>query len=446
MLPPSTLSFVRSLSVSAGMAMATSCFAMIAGLAADAGRWLLPALLLSLAIALAVAHAVGGLARRFPSALGLRTYIKAAFGNTASLFFVFVYLVMIALVAGVESQLYAGIVHTMLPALDAWWIVPLLFGAVFALNTMGQEVSRNVQVALVALMAGSILALSVHALLPAPAALPQAAVLNAQAGASIAVLPATAVAAFFLFVGFEWVTSAQSGSRQTAAQLPRVLLASVLLLGTVYVAFGAAALAHLDGAQLAATRAPQLLIAGRLWGEPGRWLMLAASTAAVLMAFNAGVLGASRLVYSLAREGFMPRAFTVTLVRSGAPMRAIAATVAVSIAASLAVGTWQAADLFGRTAATLICICYAGLLAASLALARKDAVQRPLWARLVEAIALIVMLLLLAAMAAAPQAWPAVLGAAAACGLCALCSVAAHARAAARSSATLPATAGSRAV
>ena len=44
-------------------------------------------------------------------------------------------------------------------------------------------------------------------------------------------------------------------------------------------------------------------------GEAGRWAMLLVSTAAVLMSFNAGVLGASRLVYGLAREGCLPRGF-----------------------------------------------------------------------------------------------------------------------------------------
>ena len=39
----SSLHFARSLSVSIGMALATSCFAMIAGMASRTGWWLLAA-------------------------------------------------------------------------------------------------------------------------------------------------------------------------------------------------------------------------------------------------------------------------------------------------------------------------------------------------------------------------------------------------------------------
>ena len=66
----------------------------------------------------------------------MRTYIKAAFGNTASLFFVSLYVIMIALVAGVESNLYASIVQQVAPAVEARWVIVAVFAAVFALNVL----------------------------------------------------------------------------------------------------------------------------------------------------------------------------------------------------------------------------------------------------------------------------------------------------------------------
>src|SRR5438309_1993371 len=200
MRPPPALPFLRSLSISVGMALATSCFGMIAGMASTTGWWLLLAIGLSLLIALAVAHAVGRLARRFPSALGMRTYIKAAFGNTASLFFVSLYVIMIALVAGVESNLYASIVQQVAPAVEARWVIVAVFAAVFALNVFGQEVSRNIQLGLVLLMLGGVLALSACAMAGANAA----AWPNGESLAHLSAVPEAAVTAFFLFVGFEW--------------------------------------------------------------------------------------------------------------------------------------------------------------------------------------------------------------------------------------------------
>lgn len=428
------MSFLRSLSISVGMALATSCLAMIAQLAGAAGAWLLPAMAVSLLIALAVAHAVGRLARRFPSALGVRTYIKAAFGNTASLFFVFLYLFMITLVAGVESNLYAHVVQQVLPAVDPVWVVLAVFTAVLAFNVMGQEFSRHVQLALVLFMLGGMLALSVAGLAQAePGALARAA---AERPASA--LPLAAVGAFFLFVGFEWVTSAQPGSRQAAAQLPRVLLAAVLVLGFVYLSFAAAVLVQLGSATLTTTRAPQLLLAAMLWGEPGRWLLLAVSTAAVLMAFNAGVLGASRLLYSLAREGCLPRALAQTAAGSGAPVNAVAATVGMSLACSAVVRGLGAADLFANAAAVVICLCYAALLAASLVLARRKPMATHRAAFAIEAAALAGMVLLLLAMLADPAAWrPSLLAAGASAALW-LLARRAHARTAGKAASPSP--------
>jgi amino acid transporter len=418
------MSFLRSLALAVGMALATSCLAMIARLGGTAGAWLLPALTSSLVIALAVAHAIGRLAQRFPSALGVRTYLKAAFGNTTSLFFVFLYLFMITLVAGVESQLYAAIVQQVLPGVPPAATVVAVFAAVLAFNAAGQEFSRHVQLALVLFMVGGLLALSGHAIFAAaPGALAHVADER-----PVSALPLATIGAFFLYVGFEWVTSSQPGSRQAAAQLPRVLLAAVAVLGVVYLAFAAAVLMQLGPAALAHTRAPQLLLAALLWGESGRWLLLAVSTAAVLMAFNAGVLGAARLVYALAREGVLPAPLARTAARSGAPVPAVLAIVALALGCSGAVRAFDAGDAFANTAAVIICLCYAALLAASLVLARRQPRPAPRWAFGVEATALGAMLLLLVAMLADPAAWLPSSLAATACALLLLCARRAHAR------------------
>jgi amino acid efflux transporter len=432
-----TLSFARSLSLSVGMALATSCFGMIAGLASTTGWWLLPAMACSLLIALAVAHAIGRLAKRFPSALGVRTYIKAAFGNTASLFFVFLYLFMIALVAGVESNLYASIVQQLVPGLDARLVIAAVFASVLLLNVRGHEFSRNAQLVLVAAMLLGIVALAVTGFVQQPTAVVQLSVMPAELQATqaaqasqLANMPAAAIGAFFLFVGFEWVTSAQPASRQAATQLPRVLLVAVLVLGLVYMAFAAAALTHLGAAQLAGTRSPQMLLAALLWGSVGRWVMLAVSTAAVLMAFNAGVLGASRLIYGLAREGCLPRSLSATLPGSGAPARALALVVGASLGCSLLVQALQASDLFANVAALAICICYAGLLAASLKLARRESAAKAALAPAIEGGALLAMVLLLSALLLDPQAWPQTAFAACACAVLLGCARLVHLRSA----------------
>ena len=207
-----------------------------------------------------------------------------------------------------------------------------------------------------------------------------------------------------------------------------MLLVAVGVLGGVYLLFASAALLQLSAAQLAATRTPQMLMAGLLWGPAGRWAMLGLSTAAVLMSFNAGVLGASRLVYGLAREGCLPRVLTRTQGPQAVPLAAIGLTVGVALCASLAAGALRATDLLGSVAAVLIALCYAGLLAASLVLARRQPQGASASAIGIESAALAAMALLLLAMGGDAAAWPATVAAAAVCTVCALTARALHRR------------------
>jgi ethanolamine permease len=409
------------------MALASSCLGMIANVAGRAGWWLLPAIGASLLLAMAVAHAIGRLARRFPSALGVRTYIKAAFGNATSLFFVLLYLVMIVCVAGVESNLYADIVQQVIPAVPVAAVLVSVFGVVFAINALGHEASRQTQLALVLSMLLGLVALSVSGVShPAAGNWPPV----AQAG-QFGALPAAIVSAFFLFVGFEWVTSSQPPSRKAAAQLPRVLLVAVVVLGGVYLLFSAAALLQLSSGQLAATRTPQLVMARLSWGDGGGWAMLVMSTAAVLMSFNAGVLGASRLVYGLAREGCLPRVLTRTRGVHAVPLVAIGSTVGVALCASLIAGGLRVADLLGSTAAMLIALCYAGLIAASRVMARREPRGSTQAACGIETAALGAMAALLLAVTFDSAARPGTLLAATVCVSCAAVARALHRRTAA---------------
>jgi len=102
--------------------------------------------------------------------------------------------------------------------------------------------------------------------------------------------------------------------------------------------------------------------------------------------------------------------------------------VGVSLCWSLIARALQASDVLASVAAAIICICYAGLLAASLVLARRDAGRDRLPAFLVEAGALLAMVLLLVAMLCNPDAWRQSVMAVAACGVCMLCAVYANAR------------------
>jgi APA family basic amino acid/polyamine antiporter len=397
------IQFLQGVAISVGMAFATSCFAMLSGIVSTSGLWAFPAIGISLAVVLVVAQAMGGMAKRFPSAVGIRTYTKAAFGNTASLFFVLLYLMMIVIIAGVESGIFAGIVRQVFPAADDYVVVVVLFTAVLAINALGYEFSKNAQVVMVGLMVSVILALSFHGMMNPPTA---STLLAQAAERPIGGLPEAVISAFFLFVGFEWVTSAQQPSRRSANQLPRVMVVSVLLLGFVYGSAALAMILNLDFNTLGTVDSPQMLLALKLWGISGSWVMLGVSALAVLTSFNAGVLGASRLIYSLSREGYLPSILSRTTATTGAPVPAISLITALSAASAMVALELNNSYLLGGMAAVTICACYAGLLGASIKLGwqKRPEAAGAATRRTAESVALAVITLLLLSLFLQPNA------------------------------------------
>ncbi|TPW09165.1 MAG: amino acid permease-associated protein, partial [Halothiobacillaceae bacterium] len=209
------------------------------------------------------------MARRFPASAGLRTYLKAAFGDAVSLFVVFMYLFLVLLIAGVESYVFAGIVEQFIPDFPRWLTIGLLLGAVITVNLAGVELPGRAQSLLTMLLVIGLLSVSLFALQSAPPALP---VVPPVTEARWDLLPQIICLAFFMFVGFEWVI--QVGRRPAAYQrlIPAAMLVSIVLLATIYGLFALALNMHLDNTQLSTTQTPQIVLGTHLLGEHGRWL------------------------------------------------------------------------------------------------------------------------------------------------------------------------------
>lgn len=353
---------IHGVSIGTGMAFATSCFTMAGMLVGTLGEQAPRAVAIAAVLILVVAYAVGRMARRFPSAMGIRTYTKAAFGNGASLFVVFSYLLMIGLIGGIESVIFAKIVTHYLPAIPAGVIIVGLVTLTALFNLLGMQGSRVIQ----SVMTWTLIA-GIGVLCAAALNMPFSGATLAMTPA-LEAWPAGIVGAFFLFVGFEWVASVQSGSRDAAAVLPPALALSVLVLAGCYI-FITLAFAHvLPSSSFDGQALPQLSLAEALWGRQGVLAALILSALSALTSFNAGMMGASRMLYALARERCLPPSLLHTHPRSAAPTVAIAVISALTIVIAATLWTTGFIVLAGNFAAILICICYLALLAAFLKL------------------------------------------------------------------------------
>lgn len=355
--------FLTYLSVSAGMALAVSCFTVFSLLFQSATTaQIVLAIALAGMLCLGVASSIAELAGRFPSSTGLRTYLKAAFGDSVSLFVVYMYLCLVLLIAGVESYVFAGVVEQFMPEMPRGLTIIVLFGAVIAVNVAGLELPGQVQTLLTLLLIAGLLAIALFALQFAPPSLPAAPPAEV---ADWGQLPQLVCLAFFMFVGFEWVVQVGRGPAAYRRMIPSAMVAAILLLGVTYGLFALALSAHLEAAQIAGTQTPQIVLGGQLLGEGGRRLLAFMSLLAILTSFNAGLLGATRLMYALSREGHLPRWCASISPRSGAPVGAVLTLGAAAIASAILINRYEAYGAAAALSAVIVCLSYVSLLAAA---------------------------------------------------------------------------------
>src|SRR5262249_1298270 len=156
---------------------------------------------------------VGELAAMFPSAPGIRTYLRASFGNYFSLAILFLYLAMVALAAGVEGTVVTTVLANVAPGVPREAVVFGLFLLVIATNIFGRDLPRPLQLAVTALLVGAPLVVGISALCaapPLPRDMHEVVALGSPGALDLVASVGTAV---FLFMGFEWVTPLGRGPK-----------------------------------------------------------------------------------------------------------------------------------------------------------------------------------------------------------------------------------------
>jgi len=359
------------------MALAASCYTMLASMfgALDV-KWIVLAVIMAGTLCGVVSASIGELAAMFPSAPGIRTYLRAAFGNHFSLAMLFLYLAMVAMMAGVEGTVVTTVLANVMPGAPRVAIVLSLFLLVIATNTLGLEPPRALQLAMTVLLVAGTLFVGASALWVdgSPPVHHDA----AMASPTLFDLAAAVGIAIFLFIGFEWVTPLGRSPAAYQRLIPLSMLIAIAALIVVYSIFAAGLDHQLDRTQLGGNPMPQITLGAALYGEPGRYGLAAVSLLAMLTSFNVGLMGASRLIYGLAREGVLPAWTARISLRTGVPINAIVAVGGVAFALALLVIHTGVYRLAGVTVAAIECVVYGALILAALRLRRtRAAATRP---------------------------------------------------------------------
>ncbi|MGZ8356716.1 MAG: APC family permease [Telluria sp.] len=292
---------VKLCAIAVGMAITISCNTILASLFPYVGGGALFAALAIAGLCMGVVVlCFTELASKFPGAIGLRAFTKAAFGNRFSLGATLFYVAMVMLIGGLEVYLCHLMLVQVLPAPAAALVLAALVLSILAVNLSGYELSLNLQIGMTVAVAATMMLLAGLAF-DQPAVAPAAQLANAPGGLFEAV-----PRALFLFIGVEWAIMHVSRHDAFKRTLPVALMISVAMIALLYGVFGAALQAQFAPGALGGLSLPHLELARALNSPAATWLATIVGLLAVLSSFNVGLSGAARILYSLAREREIP--------------------------------------------------------------------------------------------------------------------------------------------
>lgn len=139
---------------------------------------------------------------------------------------------------------------------------------------------------------------------------------------SISALGASMVLVMFAYSGMETALVPSGELRDPSRNVPRATIAAIALVVLLYLGLQIVGQGVL-GAKLGASGVPVADTAGALWG-PGRVALLITACISMAGFLLGNLLGTSRLVFALGRDGYLPRAFGRVTATHRVPLLALA--------------------------------------------------------------------------------------------------------------------------
>jgi amino acid transporter len=352
-----------------GAAIAFSIFVSVQ----FAGPALPLAVLLALVACLLVANSIGQLAKEIPSAGGIYSYVARALGPGPGFMVGWAFLLFQPLVAPLLFLIFAWVVDDVWTAdenglgmgTELWWLWVLIAAAVvFFLTYRDVRLSTNAGIVLGIFEIGVFVALSAWMLLSHLDDLTLQ-TFNPSTN-EVGTLEGTfkgMVFAILAFIGFESAAPLGEEARRPRWTIPRAVVGSALLIGLFYVLCSYAWVigTGFDNFTKVTTAAanPWRDLGEVYWGAGWVLVFLAIVNSAIANA-NAGVNAATRVLYSMGRNGILPRAFGRTHPVHRTPHVATIAVSGLGVALALLMGwKWDPLTAFViiATAVTIVVIC-----------------------------------------------------------------------------------------
>jgi APA family basic amino acid/polyamine antiporter len=317
---------------------------VITGIAAGvAGPAFLVGLLVAGIAATANALSSAQLAAEFPQSGGTYTYSYQLLGPWVGFAAGWLFLASKVAAAGTVALGLAGYVQPLVPALHPRAMAVGAIAVFTALNYVGIRRSSLANLLLVAVSLGTLLLFTVVA-----AGSFDRENLRPFAPNGWAATLRSAALLFFAYTGYARIATLGEEVREPRITIPRAVLITIGGAILLYVAVASAAVGVVGAPALAETSAP-LRMAAHATGRP--WLATVVSVggiSAMLGVILSQVLGLSRVVFAMARQGDLPVALGAVHSRHATPHRAVlvVGAVAAVVAATAQLGAVAASASF----------------------------------------------------------------------------------------------------
>lgn len=344
-----------------GNILGAGIYVLVGKVAGAAGMQAPLAFLIAMGVAALTACSYMELSSRYPQSAGSALYTFKAFGNKWLSLVVGLAVILAGITsASALSHGFAGYLSTLLPAVPPLVASVGILLLLTAVTLLGIGKSALAAVIFTIIEATGLL-LIIFFGVPHLPNLPLNEVVDVTGMAQLSGVLAGAFLAFYAFIGFEDMVNVAEEAKNPRRSMPIAILGSLIVATVLYMLIVLVCLATALPGELAASNAPLALVLGRISAiDPA--VIGVIGMAAALNGIIVQLIMGSRLLYGLARQGWIPAAFARVEPRRQTPRFATLVVAAVMVAGTILLPLLSLAKTTSFIALGIFCLVNISLL------------------------------------------------------------------------------------
>ena len=336
-----TLGFAPAFGAAVGLVVSGTAMFSVGNLAGTAGYATFIAAAIALVPMMAAAFAFGELAAMLPGGGMISDYTLPALGKFWAMFSLLSgYILLIACDGGTQIMMGGASVES-ITGIPQVAVALALFTIVVAINVVGVGIYGSVEswITVALVVAFALLGLAgVFHVGEFFGARPVSEGLSIVPEGGWSAVFGSVGAAIWFFIGFEFACPMAQENKKPFRNIPWALILGLLVIFAVDSIFAFAATRYTDASILATSATPQIDAALGMMGPAGGAVMTILTVLASFTTANAYCAALPRMLYGMAREGLMPKAFLKISKRFRTPVCGIAFTGALMMVTIVYIG------------------------------------------------------------------------------------------------------------